>query len=214
MSNDTILIDEARTLAFEVRWLGDEETSPTEDQVIVGLLRRVADVVEPTPYNDRVGEIAEATEADAFDRQTEIYDDTYQGEGPTPQARFDRQALADALRRLVADAVVAALPPLHYHWHREARDCDGRLSDGRDALPPEGFDGDEYDLQDLIWKWVDRGEGATIEVGSDDRGRWMVHSSRSHEEGYEGQTFVICTEDDYEPDYSGYRDHTAESMGY
>ena len=124
----------------------------------------------------------------------------------------------------------------HMHQTGESRDCDGRYSSGHDyraelvpvigsnipgtnkQMAPE----DDLDLIDralrMIWRVPDTSSvdiriDREVTTGDDDN-RYTVTGGGSTDEGYWSESFVICDRDDFNADYSGFRDHTAESMGY
>ena len=110
--------------------------------------------------------------------------------------------------------------PYHLHMGGESRDCDGRYSFGHDIKCPEpdedgfaDFEAVEYALR-LCWRPPDEYNDVTITLSRDSQGRINVHGGANTDEGYWSESYVVCDEDDFEEDYSGYRDHTAESMGY
>jgi hypothetical protein len=204
---DTVTSDSAGTLGFSVVYEGDQ---PSEDQLITALLRRLADVIEPRRWDtsDRIGEIREAAWSDVFDTEDDVELD------PTPNPAYDRQALADGLRKLVADAILASMPPLHAHYGLEARDCDGRHSFGIDiAINPNES---EFDFENRMFAMMrdipDVGP-IVVNITEDDKGRIMYSSTRQTEEGYSNSGLTICDQDDYELGAT-HRDHTAERAGY
>ena len=115
----------------------------------------------------------------------------------------------------------------HLHYTGESRDCDGRYSHGRD-YPSHVIDvigsttgarGLEDDLDlvtralSLIWRLPDTSP-VNIRIDTESDGRISVAGGGTTDEGYWSESYVICDRDDFEPDYSGARDHSAERAGY
>jgi len=112
----------------------------------------------------------------------------------------------------------------HIHMSGSSRDCDGTYSDGHD-IPARMTDNETGQYEDdialidraltLIWRFPEPGhEPITIELAVDELGRVTIYSRSTTDEGYWSGQYVICNRDDEDPSYSGYRDHTAERMGY
>jgi len=111
---------------------------------------------------------------------------------------------------------------LHAHFGSESRDCDGRYSNGVDIDASQFGDGftDKDEFAEALLPWLYRSPDVgpvniTIEdIGDEDNDRLVIALSMQTDEGYYSAGVTICSEDDFEPRYSGYRDHTAESMNY
>lgn len=108
----------------------------------------------------------------------------------------------------------------HLHYSGQSRDCDGQMSYGSDInskLKTNYQMENDHDLIEralgLIWRRPDVGPvDIRIERGTD--GRMSVTGGGPTEEGYWRETYLICQMDDYDAEFSGYRDHSAERMGY
>jgi len=108
---------------------------------------------------------------------------------------------------------------LHAHFGSESRDCDGRYSDGRDIAAAKFTDelDDKHDFAEAMLVWLYRSPDVgpvSITIDTDERDRLVIALSMGTDEGFYSAGVTICEEDDFEESYSGYRDHTAESMGY
>ena len=111
----------------------------------------------------------------------------------------------------------------HAHYNSWSRDCDGRYDYGYD-IPAQDDDiqtraKDDLDLIDLmlslLWRPSSDETGPfMLKSDIDDQGRTVLEASQSSIEGGWSATVVICDQDDYDPDYNRYRDHSAERAGY
>ena len=107
----------------------------------------------------------------------------------------------------------------HLHYSGESRDCDGKYNYGRDIPARKGL-GSYGDLSplafalELVQREPDDISPVFIRIDHDHLGRVTIQGGGETEEGYWRESYVICEDDDYDPGYSGFRDHTAESMGY
>lgn len=107
----------------------------------------------------------------------------------------------------------------HIHYSGNSRDCDGRNSYGLDIpgkMTPSGLE-DDVALASRALGLIYRSPDVSpvfIRIDHDHDGRVTIRGGGETEEGYWSEQYVICESDDYEPDYSGLRDHTAERMGY
>ena len=115
----------------------------------------------------------------------------------------------------------------HLHMSGESRDCDGKYSHGHDIMVRRKRHEDQAisDFPDLeaveyavklAWRLPDSytNEPVTITISRLGDGRIMVEGGGPTDEGYWAESYVVCDEDDFDADYSGYRDHSAEAMGY
>lgn len=111
---------------------------------------------------------------------------------------------------------------LHAHFGSESRDCDGKSNDGKDIDASKFGDGfsDKYEFTQAMLKWLyrtpDSGPVHIIitDIGDNYDDRLVITMNMTTEEGFYSAGVTICQDDDFEESYSGYRDHTAESMGY
>ena len=106
----------------------------------------------------------------------------------------------------------------HIHSSGQSRDCDGLFSYGSDN---PGDPENDTDIGAInwalsgIWIFPDDESGQTeIVMDTDVFGRVTVQSGIRNYDGYQSRLSVICDRDDYDPEFSGYRDHRAESAGY
>lgn len=111
-------------------------------------------------------------------------------------------------------------PRWHLHYSGQSRDCDGQMSYGSDInanLKTNYRMETDLDLIEralgLIWRLPDVGPvQIQIERGTD--GRISVAGGGPTDEGYWSESYLICQLDDYDAEFSGHRDHSAERMGY
>lgn len=105
---------------------------------------------------------------------------------------------------------------LHAHLDWESRDCDGRYS-GTSATvinPDES----EYDFEIRMLgsriSWPSSYEGPVeISLHVLESGKHQIVSRQDTEEGYSNAAITFC-EDECDVGKTGFRDYTAESMGY
>lgn len=105
----------------------------------------------------------------------------------------------------------------HAHFTAHSRDCDGSYDFGRDIHARPG----ENDLDlvgrmlTMLWQPSSDETGPfQLQSDIDQSGRIVMEAGLSTLEGGWSASVVICDRDDYEEDYDGFRDHSAERAGY
>ena len=103
----------------------------------------------------------------------------------------------------------------HAHAYRSSRDCDGKYERDYIWFPREGKTFAE------VWtETVARESSAdwhvrfTAERTTDPDGYPVLRTFAVTEEGYAEEEYVGCDDDQCDPNWRRYRDHTAEAMGY
>lgn len=109
----------------------------------------------------------------------------------------------------------------HLHYTSHSRDCDGPHEYYSDYRP----DRDDIDWTDeldiamdfvmpMMFTYPEDGN-VQMEIGRDSQDRLFFVSSKSTDEGYKSEVYVVCDEDDWDGEEAhSQRDVFAERMGY